>query len=472
MASIIDRGGDDPQIPSDVDEGCGTFPVGVKEATMGNDTENHKTEAREDETERGGTAGGGGEEAVEGGGLGQVTAAEGKVKSPILAGKTHEGALAAFRTDADEAKGVCNRCGARVACACACRDNAGSGLTVGIGNITLGRSFGSPQQSKGARSIMSWKTRRTIAVDDDQDGGSDGNRDHGPSWSDGENCRNNGESGLRECRTTAEGSTEDNSEGRRGITAGDAGSNDQCTSGNRRCTSSREMGITSTLDVENGDKARVNEREANMDSEGSVDPPAPHKASLPQSSAQLKSTSGVTSNGGAGCNSDENLQGEEQYSVTVPKSEDSIRLSEQSERHRNNDRNGGAGAFQTIGILEGTQAGGDTVADSEREALVAITRREARQQEEQNSLPIATAADGATAVGATGGIWSSTATDDTSMDSIANVTGVASETERDKIQDERGSTTQASRSPRLPGTFKTTKRLCEALTYAAGDLGS
>lgn len=464
MASIVDRGGDDPQIPSNVEEGCGTFPVGVKEETVGNDTKNHKMEH---ETERRGITEGGGEEAVEGGGLGQVTAVDVKVKSPILAGKTREGALAASRAEADKAKVVCNRCGTRISCACAGGDNARSGLSVGIGNITLGRSFGSPQQSKGARSIMSWNTWRTIAMDDDRDGGSDGDRDQGPSGSDGENFRNNGGSGSRERQTTAEGSAEDNSNGRGGVTAGDAGGKDVCIPGIRNRITSQEMGVISTLDGENGDKAMDSERKIKTDSEDSVDPPAPHKVSLPlsalspgppQRSARLKLTSGDSSNKGDYCNPDENLQGKEQHPVTILKSEDNISLGEQCDRHRNNDGSGGAGQADDR----------DTVADSEREALVPITRREATQQEEENSLSIATSADGATT---RGGIWSSTAADQTTMDSIADTTGVTSEAERNSTQNDPGSSTQVSRSPRLPGTFKTTKRLSEALTYAAGDTG-
>lgn len=460
MASIADRGGEDPQIPSDVEEGCGTFPIGT-----------------EDETERHGTTGGKGEGAVEWGGLGQIAAVVAiKVKSPILAGKTRDGLLDASRAEAGEAKGVCNRCGAKGVCTCAGGDNARSGLSVGIGNITLGRSFGSPQQSKGTRNIMSWNTRRAIAVDDDRDGGSDGDRDHGLSGSDGENCRNNGGSGSREHRKTAEG---DNSEGRGGVRGGGAGGNDECTPGNRKRITSQEMGVISTLDGENGDKAMDSGRKAKTDSEGRVDLPASQKVSLPlstsspgppQSSARLKHASGDSSNEGECCNPDKNLHGEEQHPMTVLKSEHNLSLSEQTDRHRSNDGSGEERPVQSTGILDGIQADDrDTVANSEREALVHITRRKATQQEEESGPSIATSAEGATTT--MGGIWSSTAADKTTTDSIANITGDTSEAKRNKTQNDPGNTsTQVSRSPRLSGTLKTTKRLSEALTYAADDL--
>lgn len=66
------------------------------------------------------------------------------------------------RTDGDDlaaaGAGACARCGARVPCACGggARGGCGAGGAGGGGNTTPGRRFGSPQQSKGIRNVMSW----------------------------------------------------------------------------------------------------------------------------------------------------------------------------------------------------------------------------------------------------------------------------------------------------------------------------
>ncbi|CAM9509184.1 unnamed protein product [Ectocarpus sp. 13 AM-2016] len=183
VASIIEHGGDDPQIPRDVTDGCGTLPAGTQDETATDtlnraDSKSHPGEARGGSAEgfEGAAAvlmeiaAGGGE-----GGLAAVAAAgrtrtadRNSVRSPSAISITADGVPVAERADEDEnaaaraaanGGGGCPRCGARVPCACGGGRGGGGG---GGGNATPGRRFGSPQQSKGLRNVMSWATGGSI----------------------------------------------------------------------------------------------------------------------------------------------------------------------------------------------------------------------------------------------------------------------------------------------------------------------
>ncbi|CAM9421715.1 unnamed protein product, partial [Ectocarpus fasciculatus] len=185
VASIIEHGGDDPQIPRDVIDGCGTLPAGAQDETA-TDTSN-----RVDSKSHPGEARGGSVEVVEGAaavlmeaavGAGEggsaAPAAAGRVKtadrsslrSPSAISITADGVPVLARADEDEnavaaaaaGGGGCPRCGARVPCACGGARGGGGGGAGGGGNATPGRRFGSPQQSKGLRNVMSWATGGSI----------------------------------------------------------------------------------------------------------------------------------------------------------------------------------------------------------------------------------------------------------------------------------------------------------------------
>eukprot|EP00903_Cladosiphon_okamuranus_P006923 g6738.t1 len=201
VAAIIEQGGEDPQIPSDVSEGCGTHPTGAQDQAADSanraDSKSLSVEAR----------GGAGGEEVEGavavvavpgdpGGTGAAdggaavaaaaaarakTAERGAVRSPSTAGfASNGGGAIAVRTDGDDVAagaGECPRCGARVPCACGgVRGGGGAGgATGGGGNTTPGRRFGSPQQSKGLRNVMSWAPGSSVSASATKDqGGGDG----------------------------------------------------------------------------------------------------------------------------------------------------------------------------------------------------------------------------------------------------------------------------------------------------------
>lgn len=182
VAAIIEHGGDDPQIPPDVNEGCGTHPTGTQDEAA--DSSN-RADSKSQLLEARGGGGGGGEfeggsavvaAAGDPGGIGAAdggaaaarakAADRGAVRSPSATGSTSNGggSAIAVRTDGDDfaaaGAGACTRCGARVPCACGGGARGGGSVggsgTGGGGNTTPGRRFGSPQQSKGLRNVMSW----------------------------------------------------------------------------------------------------------------------------------------------------------------------------------------------------------------------------------------------------------------------------------------------------------------------------
>lgn len=186
VSAIIEHGGNDPQIPADVNEGCGTHPTGASTQDDPADCSNRADSKSQSLEARGG--GGGGGEEVEGcvaivgasgdpRGIGGADAAaraktadRSAVRSPSTAG------FIAVRTDGEDftAAGAagCTRCGAQVPCACGgggggARGGGGGGAggaTGGGGNTTPGRRFGSPQQSKGLRNVMSWAPGGSISA--------------------------------------------------------------------------------------------------------------------------------------------------------------------------------------------------------------------------------------------------------------------------------------------------------------------
>lgn len=192
----MERGGEDPQIPGYVDEGCGTAPADASQETnvaQRSDSKSQPLEARGagagGETEKGGFAGVAvvavaaaaaaaaaavtitAEDAgvVVGGEAGEgrkARAAERGTSSLSTASLTPDGLVSATGVEVDEAKGACTRCGARVSCAC----GSGGGGGGGGGSSTPGRRFGSPQQNKGIRHVMTWSTGGPIAPDIGQDG--------------------------------------------------------------------------------------------------------------------------------------------------------------------------------------------------------------------------------------------------------------------------------------------------------------
>lgn len=176
VASIIERGGDDPQIPLDVGDGCGTLPTGAQDEPTAATAQDDPTGEAERLSFAGGPptagegaggVGGGGGGAAGVAGISRMRTTDVGFSSPRTVGGTLEGAATALRTDGDEAGGACVRCGARVPCACG--GGVGDGGAGGGGNITPGRRFGSPQQSKGTRHVMSWATGGSFAAGDDRE---------------------------------------------------------------------------------------------------------------------------------------------------------------------------------------------------------------------------------------------------------------------------------------------------------------
>lgn len=175
----MERGGDDPQIPADVSDGCGTLQPGAasqeETSTLHGSQANAKSqplEARgggEVDTTVAGRAGGvaiGG-----GGGISTATRADRaatadnvlvkrklSIRTANGEGVRVDAAATSLTTDADVGGGG----------GCAYGVGVGVGGGGGGGNTTPGgRRFGSPQPSKGARSVMSWGTP---AVDKDEVG--------------------------------------------------------------------------------------------------------------------------------------------------------------------------------------------------------------------------------------------------------------------------------------------------------------
>lgn len=173
MAFILENGGDDPHIPADVDDGCGSLPLtaGQEDPSAlhgsGSGAKSQPLEARGLGGETDATVGGGG-----GGGPTAAAITRAVTADSVVRGRKHsvgkaatEGVAmvsASLSTDGEPGGvgGACARCGARAPCACG--NGCGGTITPG------GRRFGSPRPSKGARSVMSW---RTPPMDRDEDGG-------------------------------------------------------------------------------------------------------------------------------------------------------------------------------------------------------------------------------------------------------------------------------------------------------------
>eukprot|EP00904_Undaria_pinnatifida_P004500 jgi/Undpi1/14050/HiC_scaffold_9.g03701.m1 len=169
VASIIEQGGEDPQIPHDVGEGCGTLPAADQDEELeaaGGEAERISFAGGVPTAGEGGGGGGGGAAGIAG--LSRARTTDVGFSSPRTGAVGLDGAAIPLRTDGDEAGGPCVRCGARVPCACG-GGGIGDGGPGGGGNITPGRRFGSPQQSKGARHVMSWATGGSVTAGNDRE---------------------------------------------------------------------------------------------------------------------------------------------------------------------------------------------------------------------------------------------------------------------------------------------------------------
>lgn len=222
MASILERGGDDPQIPADINDGCGTLQHGA--AGIGQDDSSTPHGAGVDaksqplEPRGGGEAGrtiAAGTDGVTGSACG-IAIARAATADSCTTGRNLSNDIAtagwipavgnvSLSTDADGkgdgGGGACTRCGARVSCACGVSSGAGGGSAP-----PGGRRFGSPQPSTGARSVMSWGT---LVVDEEYvDGDDERHRD-----SDGHRPKLSSDVGIEERGRSSGGGEDDGSSG-------------------------------------------------------------------------------------------------------------------------------------------------------------------------------------------------------------------------------------------------------------------
>lgn len=534
MAAIIEQGGEDPQIPPDVNEGCGTHPTGAQDEAADSanraDSKSLSLEVR----------GGAGWEDVEGavaveaaagdpGGIGAPdggaaaaaarakTAERGADRSPSTAGfASNGGGTIAVRTDGDDCAvagaGGCARCGARVPCACGgARGGGGAGgATGGGGNTTPGRRFGSPQQSKGLRNVMSWAPGGSVSAsaakgrgrgsgvgDDGGDrrrGRSSGHEEHATEWNPSSSGGSVGsfsseESFSQKERRKSGGGERCAADGARHFRlSGDGGARKR-----RRDTGLRksqgEDGIGSTTDQ-------------GADSGGSKDngATAPERPKSPRSprshsSTRLKRVSGGGSSRGNGSIDGDDSEGERTTvatALTISNRDPSPRRESSDNGNRTADGEEEEGGREhRLARIQPSRIGNDAASSNKPKPSTGFTEASRQKPEDpaassrqetsaDNGQPTASPSVPTTSstrpeVEAPGGggaqLRDGNAENPRRSSSAAATVTAAGGAGGALILDHLAATPRTPRSPRLVGsgseTFKTAKRLSEALTFAA-----
>lgn len=538
VASIIERGGDDPQIPLDVGDGCGTLPAGAQDEETAATAQDDPTGEAErlrfagsppaaGEGAAGAAGGGGGAAGVAG--ISRMRTTDVGFSSPRTVGVALEGAATWLRTDGDETGGPCVRCGTRVSCACG-GGSVGDGGIGGGGNITPGRRFGSPQQSKGTRHVMSWATGGSVAAGNDREGdgeprnlspssndpgrrrrvssssgGSGGSVDNA-EW-DGRGSGGSSSGGSARSRSRGDGERSDGNERGRRVEGGSGARR-------KRCRAVEGMGSNDAGTVDGGFQSDSDHRSKSTDSNASPAPaarPISPRSPPSQRPARLKRASGGSGSsvGSVGIASVEGGDSESEKTLGavardtglstrkggIDREEDAVSARQEqaggtSPPPFSTSAAAGAAPTMTPCASSTTAALPAAVADALHEEVERVcietgaggelaaapsthqgctprtsgTQKEARAR----SVALVEAAPRASDVGA--------GRSPAAVPAAAGSTGGASTAKGGTALGRLGISPRTPRSPRLSGsgsdTFKTAKRLSEALTYAASGAGA
>ena len=521
LASIIEEGGDDPKIPNDINVGCGTELMGEKENAAVVEARSPQTEARQSGVEQAeigeGADGAAGEEGVSGGAAASNSC--GKIEGLSTLGKTREGASVPLKTDVNGVTEACSRGGVG-------GENAGIGEASGGGRSTpLGRRFGSPQHSKGGRNVMSWATRGAVPVDDEETSEEDRGR-RGRSSNDGghrdrRSRSNENGAGALDFRLAPGGSVEDSPRDQDlkdhgGASAGDA-MDEQCKHGGsdesprgQDCEDHGGASAGDAVDEQSefgGSSVRKHSRDValeSLDGENEVGlgitesennnvgvdlddhPAAAHEATRPHSPRSWSSARCTLTSRSSGDRATDSVPNEDisvvkegcEYAVAISESnrrgESSMNACEEVVQLRHPDDPGGTSvaeptrlASPTVSAPEASVQARHVCEEARGRSLCSDTEREIIARQKEGSIAIAAAVGVGSVLSIGDTIRSSTA----AVDSVAS----ASEAEGHGAPDHAGISLRTLQSPRLSGSlsenFKTAKRLSEALTFAADNLG-
>lgn len=522
MASIIERAGDDSQIPGDVNEGCGTLSADAHDETAKAhraDSKSQPLEARGEATEQPGAGGG----TVKAGGVGagkgenggncerggvdsRAKTADGVVRILSAAGMVPE-RMPARADVVDGFERACFRCGEKNHCACV---NGGGGTEGGAtrvgGSTSPGRPFGSPTtQNKGARNVMSWtmgnsavEDHGSSGLDDDQLDTTSSNKDLSAKRRRSSRTSGGGDGveSNRHLSTTiasSEESLEPYSLVERSIvgsqdTAGGQEASAQSGRETKRGDQVVEFGRPHIKDAGNGSDG--SDSDHNADSAGSTCSVAAHEAArpmssrspVPGSSARLKRLSGGSRSRSRGSQEGDNLGGKgTPHSMAIenasPRREGCMDNKEETLFVHNEYQQGDTAlaptklavprGFPVISELSGR-------VDAFRGESKGATGNEPRTGDEKPTK-VCLSFTGSTSLESENDEWSASVggpnpSSMVGLEAGAMDEGPAGARGDTKVKFPRMSS-RTPRSPRLAGsgseTSKTAKRLSEALTFAA-----